>query len=276
MNDWQSLLEAACRFILAQISLKPEIAIILGTGLGEIADVVTRAKTISYKDIPGFPQPMVEGHAGEMVIGEMQGWRVAVMRGRPHFYEGHPMSVIGFPVRVLHKIGCHTLIATNAAGGLAPSFQSGDLMLISDHINLPGLAGFNPLIGKLDDRQSRFVSMQSAYDPQLIRLAQIAAQEVGIVTKTGIYAMVGGPSYETPAEIAFLRGIGADAVGMSTAPEVVVARQCGMRVLGISCITNVAKHEEAKLTHDDVLAQARVVVPRLAALLCRLLQLLQR
>ncbi|MBI2955546.1 MAG: purine-nucleoside phosphorylase [Chloroflexi bacterium] len=290
-------MDEAGELILAQTPYRPRIGLILGTGLGEVAEVINNADIISYDTVPGFPRLTVEGHVGELIIGELEGWVAAAMHGRPHFYEGYSMAEIAFPVRVLRAIGCEVLIVTNAAGGLNPSFQAGDLMLIDDHINLPGMAGFNPLAGPgIEGVGPRFVSMDSAYDPRLIELATGAARNAGITVRNGVYAMVGGPSYETKAELRFLRAIGADAVGMSTAPEVVVARQCSMRVLGISCITNVAIQQDtgahsqraqsqhtmeadaghSGLTHGDVLAQGRTMVPKLAALLRGFLRRLPR
>lgn len=278
MKTVRQSVEEAANFIMTQTPYRPRIGLILGTGLESVADEASRADIIPYTSVPNFPKLTVEGHVGELVIGEMEGWPLAIMCGRPHFYEGHSMDQIGFPVRVLREIGCETLIVTNAAGGLNPSLQAGDLMLISDHINLPGMVGFNPLFGFHGEGLGpSFVSMALAYDPELARLAHAAAKELRIPLKNGVYAMVAGPSYETGAELNFLRVAGADAVGMSTAPEVVVARHCSMRVLGISCITNSAiGAEHGELTHAEVLARGRVVAPRLAALIRGFLRLLPR
>lgn len=235
---------------------RPRVGLILGSGLGDL--VVDAASRTAYADIPGMPVSGVPGHAGELVVGRLGGQLVAALRGRVHMYEGHSAATVGFPVRVLHALGCQTLLVTNAAGGLNPAFVAGDLMAIEDHVFLPGLAGANPLVGA-----PAFVSMVDAYDTALVALAVGLDPEL----RRGIYAMVAGPSYETAAELRLLRAIGADAVGMSTAPEVVVARQLGMRVLGISCITNLALPEmRAPVSHEEVLETGRRVRERFGRL----------
>jgi purine-nucleoside phosphorylase len=247
----------AVTVIRRRTSGRPRIGLILGSGLGALADDVEDAVAIAFGDVPGFPAPTVPGHSGQIVIGDFARRRVVMMSGRAHHYEGHSMAVLTFPVRVLAALGCEVLIVTNSAGGLNPSYRSGDLMAITDHIFLPGLVGLNPLASWHGPPSDRFVDMGSAYDPGLHDLATAAAAEIGEPLHHGVYVMVGGPSYETPAEQRFLRVIGGDAVGMSTSPEVVVARQCRLRVLGLSLITNLALGQhDAQVSHAEVLEEA--------------------
>jgi purine-nucleoside phosphorylase len=228
----------AISLVSSLVHVRPRVGLILGSGLGAVADQIQGAVALPYGRIPGFPLPTVPGHEGALVVGSLEGVGVAAMKGRIHLYEGHPLERIAFPVRLLGALGVGTLVVTNAAGGLNPALEVGTLMVLEDHLNLPGLAGFNPLMAVAGD-EDRFVSMADAYDETLRRVVMEAAEEKGIRVTGGVYAMVAGPSYETTAEARFLRQMGADAVGMSTVPEVVVARWLGMRVLGISCITNV-------------------------------------
>lgn len=217
---------------------KPEIGIILGSGLGTLAEDIEDKVSISYKDIPYFPLSTVEGHKGDLVLGNLSGKSVICMRGRFHYYEGYGIDQVTYPIRVMQKLGISTLIVTNSAGGVNIDYSPGDLMIIEDHINLMGV---NPLVGKnQDDFGQRFPDMSQAYDRQLLKIADQSADELSIKVNKGVYAAVTGPSYETPAEIRYLRKIGADAVGMSTVPEVIIANHGGVRVLGISCITNMA------------------------------------
>ncbi len=257
--------------IRKQISAEPDLGLILGSGLSSLADAVEDATALAYGDIPGFPVPSVEGHAGRLVIGWLEGKAVAVLQGRVHYYEGRSMAEITLPVRVLQLLGVRILMATNAAGGLRPGFQPGDVMLISDHINLVGLGGQNPLRGpNLDQLGPRFPDMTVAYDPDLRKLAGKVAGEAGLIVHEGVYAFVAGPNYETPAELRYLRQIGADAVGMSTVPEVIAARHGSTRVLGISGITNVPSLEgkpQATTTHEEVLAAGKVLVPRMETIM---------
>ncbi len=250
---------------------EPKIGLILGSGLNALAEAVLDADVISYPDIPHFPKPTVEGHVGRLVMGTLEDTQVMIMQGRVHFYEGYPLPQVVFPVRVMQVMGIETLIVTNAAGGLNPTFQAGDLMLITDHLNLVGMGGSNPLFGPNDPALGpRFPDMSQAYDPKLGRIALEVAQQHGIPLRQGIYAGLAGPSFETPAEIRFLRMIGADAVGMSTVTEVTVARHGGMRVLGVSGISNVALAEpdpDHETSHEEVLAAGQQIVPRLTALL---------
>ncbi|HEV8634367.1 MAG TPA: purine-nucleoside phosphorylase [Chloroflexota bacterium] len=242
----------------------PTVGLVLGSGLGELGERIEGAARTPFGAVPGMPSASVVGHAGELVVGRLGGQAVAAMRGRLHMYEGHPAHVVVRPVRLLHALGCTTLIVTNAAGGLNPAFRVGDLMAIVDHVFLPGLAGQNPLIGQPGER---FVNMVGAYDAGLIDLAAAAARAAGFELRRGVYAMVSGPSFETPAELRLLRTVGADAVGMSTAPEVVVARQLGMRVLGVSCITNQANPDAPRpVDHEEVLAAGLAARERFAGL----------
>jgi purine-nucleoside phosphorylase len=256
----EPVLEAA-EAVRALTSLTPRVALILGSGLGDLADEIDAPTRIPFDGIPHFPRPTVPGHVGSLEIGSLQGMRVVAMRGRVHFYEGLSLQAVTFPVRVMRCLGADILIVTNAAGGLNEDYETGDLMLLTDHLNLMGLAGHSPLVGP------RFLDMQAAYDPLLRELAQRAAANDGFRLREGVYAMVGGPSYETPAEVRFLQRGGADAVGMSTIPEVIVARDEGMQVLGISSITNMLVGDFAGpgTSHADVLAVAERIRPRLAA-----------
>lgn len=230
-------LDNAVSLVLSRTSVRPRVGLILGSGLGSVAAGIHQSDSISYAEIPGFACPTVPGHQGELEVGILEDIPVAVMKGRVHYYEGFSPAQVGFPVRLLRALGVETLIITNAAGGLNPDLKPGTLMVLEDHINLPGLGGLSALVGVAGDGE-RFVDMVGAYDAPLRRIALEVAQERGIQSAGGVYVMVAGPSYETPAEARFLRNMGADAVGMSTASEVVVARWLGMRVLAISCITN--------------------------------------
>ena len=235
-----------------------DLAIILGSGLGDFTQSLQNSLSIPYTDIPHWPASAVVGHAGKLVVGTIAGRHVAALSGRAHFYEGHPMPAVTFATRVIGLLGIRTLVLTNAAGGINLSFKPGTLMVIDDHINLMGT---NPLVGSNDDRFGpRFPDMTEAYSKRLREIADQSAASCGVSIAHGIYAALHGPSYETPAEIRYLRTIGADAVGMSTAPETIVARHMGMEVLGISCITNPAAGVLPKpLVHDEVMEVARRV-----------------
>ncbi len=255
--------------IQARTALTPAVALILGSGLGDIATELRDTTAIPYTEIPHFAHSTVPGHAGRLLLGMLGGVPAVVMQGRFHFYEGYSLQAITLPVRVMRMLGAHTLIVTNAAGGMNAAYRPGDFMLIRDHINIPGLAGANPLMGPNDQRLGeRFPPLAGAYDPALRALARsIAATQPGTTLHEGVYVMVAGPSYETGAELKFLRAIGADAVGMSTVPEVVVARHMHMRVLGLSLITNSATGEETEeVNHAEVLAVAGAARLRFAAL----------
>ena len=261
--------------IRARVSLKPTVALILGSGLGELAAEVRDATAIPYGEIPHFARSTVVGHAGRLLIGTLADVPVVMMQGRFHFYEGYTPQVLTLPVRVMSALGAQTLLVTNAAGGINPAYRPGDFMLISDHINLPGLSGANPLLGTNDERfGERFPPLAKAYDANLRALARsVAANMSSLTLHEGIYAMVGGPSYETGAELRFLRTIGADAVGMSTAPEVVVARHMGMQVLGISLITNAATGAESEeVKHKEVLSTADAAREKFASLVLGILR----
>lgn len=236
----------------------PDVAIVLGSGLGEFASGLTDAITTPYGDIPHWPASAVIGHAGELVVGALGGKRVAALSGRAHYYEGHELRIVTFATRVLGRIGVKRLILTNAAGGINVGFRPGTLMAIDDHINL---LGSNPLVGANDERFGvRFPDMSEVYSRRLRGIADAASTATGVTLAHGVYVAVHGPSYETPAEIRFLRTIGADAVGMSTVPEALVARHMGMEVLGISCITNPAAGVLPEpLHHDEVMEVARRV-----------------
>lgn len=247
-------MQNAVNFIKSKIEGKveyPEIAIILGSGLGDIADQV-EGISISYGDIPGFKVSKIEGHAGRLVIGKLNSKNVVVMQGRFHYYEGYSMQEVVFPVKIMKLLGADKLIVTNAAGGINLDYTPGDLMLISDHLNL---IGTNPLIGiNNNELGQRFVDMTYAYNKDLLNTAENTAMSLGIKTKMGTYAALSGPTYETPAEIRMLRVLGADAIGMSTVPEVIVANHMKMKVLGISCITNMAAGIlNQPLSHDEVI-----------------------
>ena len=257
---------AAADAIRQRTDAIPDVAIVLGSGLGEFAATLREAIAFPYTDIPNWPASTVVGHAGQLVIGTLAGKRVAALSGRAHFYEGHPMTTVTFATRVIGTLGIKKLILTNAAGGINLTFKSGTLMLMDDHINL---MGGNPLIGANDDRFGpRFPDMTEVYSKRLRQLAGDAARAHGLEVAHGVYAALHGPSYETPAEIRYLRAIGADAVGMSTAPEAIVARHMGMEVLGISCITNMAAGVLPQpLVHDEVMEVARRVRGEFSALL---------
>ncbi|GHO83076.1 purine-nucleoside phosphorylase [Dictyobacter formicarum] len=259
----------ATQAIQQHTEVKPALAIILGSGLGDLANEIRDAVAIPYSEIPHFAQSTVVGHAGRLLIGTLSGVPVVAMQGRFHFYEGHPVHLTTLPVRVMRLLGAETLIVSNAAGGVNPAYLPGHFMLLRDHIYMPGLAGGSPLVGPHDERLGeRFPAVGKAYDAELRALAhEVADRYPEITLHEGVYTMVAGPSYETPAELAFLRTIGTDAVGMSTAPEVVVARQVGMRVLGISLITNSATGSEAaEVNHAEVLSTADAVRTKFANL----------
>lgn len=262
--------EAAATAVRAATEQQPTIGLILGSGLSSLADALEASDVIHTVDIPHWPTSTVAGHSGRIVIGRLEGRTVLVLQGRVHFYEGYTMQQITLPVRVMHALGVKTLIVTNAAGGMNPTFAPGDLMLIKNHLNIPGMAGHNPLRGPNDpDVGPRFPDMTAPYDAELRQLAHAVAAEHGFTLREGVYAFVAGPSYETPSELRFLQMIGGDAVGMSTVPSVIVARHAGIRVLGVSTITNMAIPDPAPgtvLTHDEVLETGRVVIPRLAQL----------
>lgn len=271
MSDYIPLAEIdrIANAVRGQLVNQPRLGIILGSGLGSLADSVENAASIPYHKIPSWPVSTVSGHQGQLVNGQLEDQNVLVMQGRVHYYEGYSMAQVGLPVRVLNRLGIETLIVTNAAGAVNPNFEPGELMLISDHLNLIGMAGHNPLRGpNLEEIGPRFPDMGRAYDRELIALARQVAVENNLQLQEGVYICLAGPSFETPADLRFLRTIGADAVGMSTVPEVTVARHGGIRVLGISGISNKANLDgETLTTHEEVLAAGRVIAPKLTTLI---------
>jgi len=267
----RSHFDAAAAVIRERTPLQPRVGLSLGSGLNALADAVEEGVAIPYHEIPRFPASTVEGHAGRLVVGRLEGQRVAVMQGRTHYYEGYSMAEVTFPVRVMQVLGIEVLIVTNAAGGLNPAFRPGDVMLITDHLNLIGMTGLNPLRGpNLDEFGPRFPDMSQAYDARLRALAKQIAAGANVPLREGVYVCLAGPSFETPADLRFLRLSGADAVGMSTVPEVTVARHGGTRVLGLSGISNALPVEGAppvETTHAEVLETGRVLVPRLETII---------
>ena len=262
--------EESADVIRRQTPHRPRIGLILGSGLGALADEVSEATVIPFERVPHFPPSTAPGHAGRLVIGRLAGKAVLVMQGRIHYYEGYSMEQVTLPVRIMRALGITTLIVTNAAGGLNPAYRAGDLMLITDHIGLTTLTGHNPLLGPNDPSLGpRFVNMTPAYDPGLRAIALRVASRLGLTLHQGVYVGLGGPTFETPAEVRFLRALGGDAVGMSTVPEVIVARHGGMRVLGLSGITNVTQADPDATTgpsHEEVLETGKLLGPRLADL----------
>jgi purine-nucleoside phosphorylase len=258
--------EKAARFILGKTKLRPKIALVLGSGLGAFADEFTKSTKIPYDKIPYFPRSTAVGHAGQLVLGIVDGIAVVGMQGRVHLYEGYSAKDVAFPIRVFARMGVRAVILTNAAGGIRKNFTQGLLVLLSDHINLQGA---NPLSGPNEEKFGpRFPDMTTAYDKQFRKIAQEQSAALGIDLGEGVYAALAGPNYETPAEIRFLRTIGVDLVGMSTVPEVLAARHGGMRVLGISCVTNAAAGVlDQPLDHNEVLETGRRVQGQFIALL---------
>ena len=262
--------EQAVAAIRGRVRFQPKVGLVLGSGLGSLADAVESPEFVAYGDMPHWPGTSVEGHAGRVVIGLLEGVPMLVMQGRTHFYEGYSMGQATFPIRVMQFLGIDTLIVTNAAGGLNLSFAAGDVMLINDQINLIGMAGQNPLRGPNDPAFGpRFPDMSQAYDPHLRALARTAARENHIDLREGVYICLAGPSFESPADLRFLRLIGADAVGMSTVPEVIVARHGGLRVLGLSGISNALPPAGSTqvTSHEEVLEAGRTIVPKMITLI---------
>jgi purine-nucleoside phosphorylase len=262
--------EHATRVIRSRISVEPRIALVLGSGLGGFADDFDEAVGIPYEEIPGFVRSTAQGHAGRLVIGKIEGVPVVAMQGRVHYYEGYSLEEVTFPVRTFGLLGVKTLVLTNAAGGINVQLTQGALMVISDHLNLMGV---NPLRGPNDERFGpRFPDMSAVYSHELQGLVINEAKAIGVEVRRGIYGALSGPSYETPAEIVLLRNIGADAVGMSTVPEAIVARHMGLEVLGISCITNMAAGiSDEPINHEEVMATGNRVRETFAELLRRVI-----
>ena len=277
-DEWITVvqIDAAAAFIRGRIKHQPTMGLILGSGLGPLADQIQEADHIPFDEIPFFPASTVLGHSGSVVIGGLEGHTVLAMQGRAHYYEGYSMAQVTMPVRVMQALGIRALIVTNAAGGLNPEWQAGDLMLIADHINLIGMSGAHPLRGpNLGTFGPRFPDMSIAYDPELRGFAREEAKRAGISLREGVYAGLAGPSFETPAELRFLRSIGADAVGMSTVAEVTVARHDGTRVLGFSAISNMVVYDPSQgeaASHEEVLEAGKQIVPKLTSVITSTLQ----
>ncbi len=267
-------IDQTAQAIRNRVARPPRRAIILGSGLNSLAEAVQDATTIPFAELPHFPLSTVPGHSGRLVIGTLGNSDVLIMQGRAHYYEGYSMAQVTLPIRVMQRLGVEILIVTNAAGAVNPDFLPGDVMLITDHINFIGMAGQNPLIGpNYDELGPRFPDMSQAYDRALGEMARRVAEQEGLRLRSGVYAALSGPSFESPAELRFLRLIGADAVGMSTVPEVIVARHGGLRVLGLSGISNKANLDGSTITtHEEVLEAGKVIAPRMERLIRGLLR----
>jgi purine-nucleoside phosphorylase len=266
----KAIIDETAAYLASRTKIRPEVGLILGSGLGMLGDELDDSATIPYADIPHFPMSTVEGHAGELVLGRLQGRQVALMRGRFHMYEGYEAERTTLPIRVMKALGVKTLLVTNAAGGINLGFEPGDLMVISDHLNLTGR---NPLVGPNDNALGvRFPDMSEAYSRRLREVAKTTASELGFAVKEGVYVGLLGPNYETPAEIRMLRTLGADAVGMSTVSEVIVARHSGIEVMGITCISNMAAGIlDQPLSHEEVMDTSETVKERFISLVLAVL-----
>ena len=263
-------IQETATFLKERMTSKPETAIILGSGLGHLADEIEVESEIAYSEIPNMPISTVEGHSGKLLFGKLGGKEILAMQGRFHYYEGYSMKEVTFPIRVMYELGIKNLLVSNAAGGMNPAFHVGDLMVINDQINM---FPENPLRGKNFPTGPRFPSMHQAFDPTFIKIVDEAAGRLGIKIFKGVYIGVPGPTFETPAEYRMFRGLGADAVGMSTVPEVIVAVHCGIRVFGISVITDLGGFGEAvKVSHEEVQAAADAAQPRMTALMKELIK----
>lgn len=258
-------IDQAADAVRERSAYKPRVALILGSGLNGLADAVQKPDIIPFRDVPHMPVSTVHGHMGRLVIGELEGQVVYVMQGRVHFYEGYTMGQVTLPVRIMQRLGIEMLFVTNAAGGVNPDFVPGDVMLITDNLNLIGMTGINPLFGpNLDELGPRFPDMSQAYDRELMDKARKAASAENIALREGVYCALSGPSFEGPADLRFLRLAGADAVGMSTVPEVIVARHGGMRVLGMSGISNKANLDGSTITtHEEVIEAGKIISPKI-------------
>lgn len=265
-------IQETAAFIKAKIKVTPEIGIILGTGLGGLINEIDVQVAIPYKDIPNFPVSTVEGHAGQLIFGRLGGRNIVAMQGRFHYYEGYTMREVTFPIRVMKLLGIKLLVLSNASGGLNPTFEVGDLMIITDHINLMPA---NPLIGEnFDELGPRFPDMSEAYDKEIIRKAMKIVGDNKLHARTGVYAGVSGPTFETPAEYNYIRIIGADAVGMSTVPEVIVARHMGLTCFAVSVISDLGVHGKiVEITHKEVINAASIAEPRMTLLIRELLKI---
>lgn len=269
-------IDQAAAAVRQRTSHKPRVGLILGSGLNSLADSVGKPDIIPYNELPHWPVSTVFGHAGRLVIGELEGQTVMVMQGRIHFYEGYSLSQITLPVRVMLRLGLEIMFVTNAAGGVKPDFVPGDVMLITDHLNLMGMTGANPLMGpNIDELGPRFPDMSQAYDRQLMATARQVASNENIQLREGVYCALSGPSFEGPADLRFLRIAGADAVGMSTVPEVIVARHGRMRVLGLSGISNKANLDgSTPTTHEEVIEAGKIISPKVEKIIRGILRAL--
>lgn len=269
-------IDAVVAAIRARTEIQPRIGLILGSGLGALAEEVESPVKISYRELPGWPVSTVQGHSGQLVFGNLAGQSVMVMQGRSHYYEGYSMSLVGLPVRVMNRLGAEILVVSNAAGAVNAAFEPGDLMLLTDHLNMLGMAGQNPLRGpNLDEFGPRFPDMSRVYDRELLDKARAVGRAENLNLREGVYVCLAGPSFETPADLRFLRAVGVDAVGMSTVPEATVARHGGMRVLGVSGISNKANLDGDTLTtHEEVLEAGQMLGPKLVTLVRGVLQAL--
>lgn len=263
------MIDEAADFVKGKIEITPKVGLILGSGLGGLADAVFNPKVVNYGDIPHWPTPTIEGHAGRLVTGHLFGVPTLVMQGRVHFYEGYPMDVVTFPIRVMQRLGIKLLMLTNAAGAIHPDYVPGDVMLITDHIGLIGMAGMNPLRGpNLSEFGERFPDMSQIYTRSVQAIARKTAAARGYNLREGVYVCLSGPSFESPADLRFLRTIGADAVGMSTVPEAIVARHGRTQVLGLSGISNKANLDgTTETTHEEVLMAGKLIVPKLTGII---------
>lgn len=261
----------AADYIRQHTDHQPEVGMVLGSGLNDLANSVENATIISFEDVPHFPQTTVKGHSGKLYFGDLEGLPVMLLRGRPHYYEGYSLQQVTLHIRIMQLLGIEKLILTNAAGGINKKFAAGDLMLLEDHLNIVGMTGANPLFGPNDERLGpRFPNMSKPYDRELRMVASRVAQENNITLHKGVYAWISGPTFETPAEVRYLRSIGADAVGMSTVPENIVAQHAGMRVMGISMISNLtidSLDSNLETTHEEVLEAGAKAVPPLETIL---------
>ncbi|WP_332692890.1 purine-nucleoside phosphorylase [Halalkalibacter lacteus] len=273
MENALGKMKESANFIHNLITEQPTVGLILGSGLGELADEIENPTKIKYSEIPHFPVSTVEGHAGQLVIGQLHGKQVVAMQGRFHYYEGYSMQEVTFPVRVMKQLGVEAIVVTNACGGMNSSFKPGDLMIIEDHLNMTGV---NPLIGPNEKELGpRFPDMSAAYTPELVSFVEETAKKLDISIQKGVYAGITGPTYMTPAELKMLRLVGGDAVGMSTVPEVIVASHMAMKVIGISCITDMAIGEDLEpLTHDQVVEVANRTKPQFMRLVKEVVSIL--
>lgn len=262
-------IDEATQFIRSKAKVSPKIGLVLGSGLGGLADDVKEAVVVPFNEIPHWPVSTIQGHAGRLLIGTLYGKPAMVMQGRVHYYEGYSMDQVTFPIRVMQRLGIDLIVLTNAAGAIAPDYEPGDVMVLNDHIALIGMAGLNPLRGpNLSEFGERFPDMSQPYDHALIQLSKQVAADLKINLHEGVYVCLSGPSFESPADLRFLRTIGADAVGMSTVPETIVARHGKTRVLGFSGISNKANLDGSTITtHEEVLQAGQLIVPKLTAII---------